>query len=53
MLALRGEKPARVDLSQNPDLAKYDLIYKDDGTVELSPKAAPEEKPSGGDGAQA
>lgn len=42
MLALRGEKAERVDISQNPDLAKYDLIYKEDGMVELSPKASSE-----------
>lgn len=38
ILALRGEKAERVDLASSVDpdlLAKYDLQYKDDGTVEL------------------
>lgn len=39
VLALRGEKPKVVDLRNNPDLARYDLQYKADGTVELAPKA--------------
>ena len=38
VLALRGEKAGFVDLSQNPDLARYDLQYKEDGTVEMAPK---------------
>jgi hypothetical protein len=43
VLALRGETAKRVDLSQNPDLAQYDLDYREDGTVELMPKAKPKE----------
>ncbi len=43
VLALRGEKVERLDVSQNPDLAKYNLQYKEDGTVELMPKEGKEE----------
>lgn len=38
-----------MDLASNPDLAKYDLAYKDDGTVELMPKG----KEDGGAASQA
>lgn len=38
ILALRGEKAERVDLSSNADLAKYNLQTLEDGTVELMPK---------------
>lgn len=38
ILALRGEKPTVVNLKDNPNLSKYNLRYKDDGTVEMAPK---------------
>lgn len=38
IMASKGEDVTRIDLSSSPDLSKYNLQYKDDGTVEMVPK---------------
>ena len=37
IMASKGEEVTRIDLSKTPDLSKYNLRYREDGTVEMAP----------------
>jgi len=40
IMASQGEEVTKIDLKKSPDLSKYNLRYREDGTVEMAPKEA-------------